>query len=193
MKNLLFIVAIALINAGCLKKEKRDGDYALDLGGVHCQNNIMDENELGTDCGGSCAPCEQNKAPCSLADNTLNIQNETGSLETKTLVSSNVDTLQNGNVQFTATLDNSNNGVIQLTFNQRINLAQTYTGTEFDQSTGNFVKVLYTESGWEDRLGSGAVYVYLNDEGNYIIQSCSYKFEPASLQFIEFQWFNLTF
>jgi hypothetical protein len=197
MKNFLLIVALlflnALMNAGCLKKEKREGDYAIDLGGVHCQNNIMDANELGTDCGGSCAPCEQNKAPCTLAPNTLYIQNETGSLEAKELVTSNIDTLENGHLQFLATLDNSINGLIQLTFNQKINLAQTYTGTEFDQSSGNFVQVVYTESGWDDRLGSGTVYVYIDDEGKYIIESCSYKFQPSSPQFIEFQWFNLSF
>jgi hypothetical protein len=72
-KPVLFILVAGAVLLGCRKKEFHE-DLLRDENSFlpsHCFNDMMDGDELGTDCGGSCNDCEQIPEGCSLPLNEV--------------------------------------------------------------------------------------------------------------------------
>ncbi len=193
MRPYIILILSIFIVFGCRKKEKRTETFLEDLGAIHCFNGILDGDETGIDCGGSCEPCEQNIAPCNLTPNTLYLT-DGWVYETKVLLSSTIDTLANGNIRFTAEMDNSSNGKIEFVFDKPLDFSKVYSGDYYLTGSGYKVDILYTENGWPDQEGSGTVYIFLEDNGDINFQSCDYDFGGTwNAQDNETSWFNLTF
>lgn len=194
MKKVIFCALLgSLVLISCRKKIERDVDLASNAGPLHCQDNLFNEDEIGTDCGGvDCAACVENAAPCTNPNNKVYLF--LGPVAQLKSVTSTEVTENSGTWTYTAYTGGGTINYLRLIFSSKPNVSTTYTGvtgTSFIES--NEVDIVYSDVSNGDRIGSGSVYVTYTS-GVYNMSSCDYSFHewgqttPSSTQ-----WFNVSF
>ena len=198
MKNykIVFVATLTLLTctvifSACRKKILRE-EATLPTVVEHCSNSIMDEDELGTDCGGAeCDSCLANIPPCELPENRLRmlhgpfIQNLTLYNTSHSIVGSHWF--------FRAYTDESDLEYIEFEFPSKPNLATTYAGQlESSFIEQNEVFIQFHGYSSADMFGKGDVYVNLVGE-SYVISSCDYSFRTWGGSPLDGQYFNIPF
>lgn len=98
MKKYYFLSLLLLFLVSCNKKGDRtlvdETKNLIPFNSVpsHCYNNVMDEDELDVDCGGSCIVCTEAKPTCTLDVNRAMVNNSPKIITniTKSILSGNV-------------------------------------------------------------------------------------------------------
>ncbi|MFK8039107.1 MAG: hypothetical protein AB8B74_12505 [Crocinitomicaceae bacterium] len=170
---LLILSLTLLVLFGCRKKVLRDVVTVDSLGVIHCSNNIFDGDELGLDCGGSCDPCQQLKAPCELTNNEINVF--TGFVVQSKSFTANktleIDSLT-GEYTFKAYTDGTD--YLEFYFETKPDITRTYKDGDLIANDG-IATVIYKSNSSTDMYMHGEL--FLNSEnGIYSFSSCDADF-----------------
>jgi|GEM_PF-2656116 len=188
---ILSLLAVTLVFGACRKKVLRE-EATLPEIVEHCFNNVMDEDELGTDCGGAgCDSCEANLPPCELPENILRMRHGP-TIQNLTLYNTS-HSVVGSHWFFRAYIDESDLEYIEFEFASKPNLTTTYAG----QVEGSFLEqdeVFIQFYGYSsaDMFGTGEVYVNLVGD-SYVISSCDYSFQSWGIPAFDGQYFNISF
>ncbi len=163
MMTLLLLVA-SFMNS-CRKEEARnlgDGNILQDSP-LHCFNHVMDEDETGFDCGGSCLACNTFDAPCVTSNNVMVANSATLNMTSTCFLNSN---------DYYVIKGVSGANYVEITFPQN----STWSGI-FDVATGqaffNEVGVNYFSNNW-NHYGIGTGVIYVNRIGDQLnVELCS--------------------
>ena len=177
-KFIAIFLAINLLTSSCRKKVEKDVlTYEETLGFTpHCYNNQMDFDEVGTDCGGECEPCEQNYPTCEIIPDVFDL--EYGLLIVPVTSYSSTGPGWSDQYVFTAFADEGR--YLEFTFEGKINIMNYYKGTNSVFLDPDEVGIKYgTDAGttlycgYEERL-----YVNLEDD-HYILSGCDMVFSSG--------------
>ena len=180
MKNaFIFLVSMfCILTISCRKEELRSDIIIASEsanGGAHCYNGIMDSDEVGTDCGGSCGSCDEFAGLCTDAvDNTIRIRSTTSNVDrTVNFISDTAYVDTDGEYHLEAIT--SDNDKLHITFGYRPDATLAYKVTSSTVLNECHVSVDVNGFGKlsSSPLSSGAQYVYLTDSnGRYSFRSC---------------------
>ena len=168
MKKTQFFLSLFLViilAGSCRKKELRDVTTLEDLGIIHCSNGVIDEDELGLDCGGECEPCVELTAPCTLNDNEIKIFQGFTGVETLTFTDEKTLEIDQFNGSYIFKAYTSGWEYIRITFPGKPDISRTYDDDDITVvHTGNF-----------DRYFHGEMFVNY-ENGNYVMTCCDADF-----------------
>ncbi len=168
-KSLILFFTLLLFVASFMNSCRKEEPRNMGSGNViqdspsHCFNHIMDEDETGFDCGGSCPACNTFDAPCTTTNNVFVANATTLNLTTTCFLNSNNEYVIKGVLGA---------NYVEITFPNSV----VWSGI-FDIATGtaffNEVGVNYYTNGWNHYgIGSGSVYV--NTIGNQVnVELCN--------------------
>jgi hypothetical protein len=175
-KLIISISALFLILMGCNRDMTLRTDVKILDTPLTCLNTILDTNEVGLDCGGSCAPCDSLTPTCNSVNNQLIFDGSTFTLSNATFIE--VD------YRF-VTKAFFNNGDSYITINLRsFDPSRTYS-MESNDSEPAFVEIYHTiESSFSSKLvtlADGTVYVH-DVDGKRVITICGGRYYSWALQ-----------
>lgn len=73
MKQLVYLVMIVAFVGACRKESPKELPENSIVMPSHCNNGVLDGDEIDTDCGGSCLSCLTMPVPCSVDPQTISI------------------------------------------------------------------------------------------------------------------------
>ena len=118
----IFVIGSFLLTVSCRKKIEREYEIT-DPVSAHCQNGILDADEIGLDCGGAnCEPCSQYEADCTLPDDKVKMFYTSGIAETIDIIDTSIDSVASSKWVFTATIDDSGLEYFEITFPSNLKL-----------------------------------------------------------------------
>ena len=169
-KFLLSIILTSLLAVGCTRDMTLRTDVKTLDTPLTCINAVLDTNEVGVDCGGSCAPCDSITPSCSPLNNQLIFDGATFTLSNGTF------TELNGRYISKAFF---NNGDSYININLRsFDPSRTYKmgSNDFEPA---FVEMYHTiESNFTSKLVTltgGTVYVH-DVNGKRVITVCGGRY-----------------
>ena len=188
---ILPLIAFLAFFSNCRKQEIRD-DFADPEVSELCTNGILDEGEDWIDCGGECAPCSDQVAPCVLANNSIHLEGFVVDANPDVISTSLI--IDGSSHEYKALTQETGTHYLRIVFNEEPKAYKIYTGTTSEFVHDNEVYVEYRQ-GSSLRKGEGDVYVISEGDGAYTIMSCDYGFYDESLESVpeETQTFKVTF
>ncbi len=192
-----FLFSVLIITFfSCRKKEHIEYNDKSDFQNPHCYNEKMDTNELGTDCGLDCKPCEQIYPPCTLPKDTLRVFNTFDVINIK-IDSTSIVESTDYTTYYAYGLDNYGYPVfLEIKMKSKPDISKKYFGKTTDNCSSEIgstcVYIAFHRYGANKRTGTGDVYINY-DNGHYIFSSCDYDFSELNSQAGFNQRFNITF
>lgn len=183
-KKILAALLFLILISSCTKRELRTFQYPLP---EHCYNDVMDANEIGTDCGGDCDDCEQKIPNCSLDSNEITIQLN-GIDSSMSFIDCSVSASE---YYYYFTAYTNSTDYLALKIYKPLDVTKSHNGESDSLWSSVFVK--YYQSNGLHKTGDGTVYI--NFENNiYTISSCHYYFDDeGDNDIIEGQHFSADF
>lgn len=184
----LLTIGIACFILFCICSCRKKEDVGLDVADkpLHCYNGELDEDEVTTDCGGSCGLCGGNyTSSCGMPLNTVRVGGPSG--DTLTVESCIKTTNGSGDWVFTITLNN-NDGVITIITDPTVYLNYDLYASnpnpsdqnEFFGEIEDIEPYTYTYSSGVNLLEGGGDNILGFDGQNYYIDFCSVSFYYSS-------------
>lgn len=167
------LVLLSIASYSCRKKELRTDIDVVEpqTDNEHCYNWIMDEDEVGTDCGGSCSsPCSSGNAPCTTADLTMSVTTlGSTTVSELSIISAGV----NGNGIYEINYESNDGNALTIFFDSKPNAAVIYSLSNGVSSTKAAFKFLH-DGIYVDTSSNTTGVLYLSDSnGSLVIQACS--------------------
>lgn len=177
MKKLLLLFTLtSLLTMSCTRDTTLRTDVLLLDTPLTCLNAVLDTNEIGVDCGGSCAPCDSLTPSCTPTNNELIFDGSTFALSNGTFTELNDRYISKAYF---------NNGDSYITINLRsFDPSRTYQmgSNDFEPA---FVEMYHTiESSYSPKLVTltdGTVYVH-DVNGKRVITVCGGRYYSWSAQ-----------
>jgi hypothetical protein len=176
VKPIPILILSCLIVFGCRKKEVRDVLTYEETTGINpnCYNNLMDFDELGTDCGGECEPCQIDDVPCEITPNEFNYEDGWYTLPIESTAINGPD----GENRYEYIAYAEEGRYMSFLFEGKINLANKYTNSGLLYS--DEVQIKYRTNAGTNLFCVYGERLYINfEDGHYIFSACELGFSSG--------------